>query len=69
MEYAKHADLLVLVSGDGDFALLVDRVRRDFGIPVVVYGVPEFTAFALINAATEYVPVESDLLLGPPGSK
>ena len=67
MEYAKHADLLVLVSGDGDFALLVDRVRRDFGIPVEVYGVPEFTAFALINAATEYVPVETDLLLGHPG--
>ncbi|WP_297185632.1 NYN domain-containing protein [uncultured Porticoccus sp.] len=69
MEYARHADLLVLVSGDGDFALLVDRVRRDYGIPVEVYGVPAFTALALINAATEYMPVEGDLLLESPGRK
>lgn len=69
MEYARHADLLVLATGDGDFALLVDRVRRDYGIPVEVYGVPGLTALSLINAATGYVPVEDDLLLGSPGKR
>ncbi len=63
MEFAKEADVVVLASGDGDFDLLVKKIQTDYKIPVEVYGVPQFTARALINAATKYVPIKNNLLL------
>jgi uncharacterized LabA/DUF88 family protein len=64
MTYAKDADVLVLASGDGDFDMLVDRVREDFNVDVEVYGVRQLTAASLIKAATHFFPIENDLLLG-----
>ena len=64
MEYAKGADVVVLASGDGDFDLLVDKIRHDFNANVEVYGVPKFTSTSLINSASKYIPIENDLLLG-----
>ena len=63
MEYSKQADVVVLVSGDGDFAMLVDKIIKDNGVAVEVYGVAKLTARALINSATKFVPIEGDLLL------
>ncbi len=63
MEYAKQADAVVLASGDGDFDLLVSKIRSDYAIPVEVYGVPQLTANALIKAASHFRPINSDLLL------
>lgn len=63
VEFAKDADVLVLVSGDGDFALLVDKLRFDFNVIVEVYGVPKLTSNSLINAASRYFPIDGDLLL------
>lgn len=63
MEYAKGADAVVLVSGDGDFSLLVDKMKNDFGVVVDVYGVPQLTARSLINAATTFIPIENEFLL------
>ncbi len=63
LEYAREADFLVLASGDGDFDLLVNKVRSDFDSEVEVYGVPGLTATSLINAATVYFPIEEELLL------
>lgn len=64
LEYAPQADVLVLASGDGDFAILVDKLRNDRGIAVEVFGVERLTARALIHAASRYFPVEGELLLG-----
>ncbi|MBB3232536.1 NYN domain-containing protein [Halomonas stenophila] len=64
MEYAGDVDVVVLASGDGDFALLADRLRERFGVAVEVYGVPALTADALIQSASRFVPIEGDLLLG-----
>jgi uncharacterized LabA/DUF88 family protein len=63
MEYAKGSDIVVLVSGDGDFDLLVKKIKKDFGISVEVYGVFQLTAESLINAASKFIPIEKDLLL------
>ena len=65
IEYAKEADVVVLASGDGDFDLLVDRIRNDLKREVEVYGVPKFTAASLINAASKYFPIDKSLLLDP----
>ena len=66
MEYAKGADVVVLASGDGDFDLLVDKIRHDFNAVVEVYGVPKFTSTSLINSASKYVPIDQGLLLAAP---
>lgn len=62
MEYAPQSDRLILLSGDGDFDLLVDSVKRK-GIEVDVYGVERLTATSLIHAATRFFPIEGELLL------
>ena len=62
-EAAPHCDTVVLVSGDGDFGLLLDRVRQRFGTDSEVYGVPALTSDILINEATRFIPVDEQLLL------
>ncbi|TNE75308.1 MAG: NYN domain-containing protein [Gammaproteobacteria bacterium] len=62
LEYADEADVVVLVSGDGDFDLLVNRLVEK-GKVVEVYGVPKLTAAALVNAASEFIPIDDNLLL------
>lgn len=63
IEYGQHADVAVLVSGDGDFALLADKLRQAHATEVEVYGVPQLTAAALVNASTRFVPIDTPLLL------
>lgn len=63
MEYAQHADVVVLASGDGDFDLLVKKIRSAYDISVEVYGVRQLTASSLIDAASKYIPIENKLLL------
>lgn len=63
MEAAKEVDIVVLLSGDGDFDLLLDKIRNDYGVTAQVYGVPSLTANSLINAADSYQRIEEDLLL------
>lgn len=63
MEYSPEADVIVLVSGDGDFDLLVNKLCIDKAKRVEVYGVANLTANSLIQAASEFIPVDSELLL------
>lgn len=63
MEYAPDADTVVLASGDGDFGILVQRMKHKHDIAVEVYGVEQLTADSLISVATKYVPVQGQLLL------
>lgn len=63
MEWAPQVQRIVLVSGDGDFDLLVQRVRDLYGVKVDVYGVPQLTAASLVRAATTFIPIDASLLL------
>jgi uncharacterized LabA/DUF88 family protein len=63
MEVATSVDTVVLLSGDGDFDLLLQKIRKDHGVNAVVYGVPALTARSLIDAASSWHPVGEDLLL------
>ncbi|MGY2464018.1 NYN domain-containing protein [Vreelandella sulfidaeris] len=64
IEYAEQADVIVLVSGDGDFDLLVNKIRVKYGKEVEVYGVPQFTAASLMNEASEFLAIDENFLLG-----
>ena len=63
LEAARNVDLIVLLSGDGDFDLLLEKVKKTCGVTTHIYGVPGLTALSLINAADIYHPIEDDLLL------
>ena len=63
MQAAKDVDSVVLLSGDGDFDLLLLEIRRGFDVTTEVYGVPTLTANSLINAANIFNPIKTDLLL------
>ena len=63
MQAAKDVDTVVLLSGDGDFDMLLEKIIKDYKVEAEVYGVPELTANSLINAATVYHKIEKGLLL------
>ncbi len=63
MEAAPDSDVIVLVSGDGDFDLLAKKVREKYACRVEVFGVEALTASSLMLAATEFYPIDNALLL------
>jgi uncharacterized LabA/DUF88 family protein len=63
IELASEVDVAVLASGDGDFDLVVRKLRDAYDVKVEVYGVRKLTAETLIQAATRFVPIEGHLLL------
>ncbi len=63
IQYAERSDVVILASGDGDFDLLVNKIKNNFGISVEIYGVRPLTAEALIRSASKFVPIQDELLL------
>jgi uncharacterized LabA/DUF88 family protein len=63
IELAKDVDVAVLASGDGDFDLVVKKLRDAHDVKVEVYGARKLTAATLIQVATQFVPIEGHLLL------
>ena len=63
LDIAKNVDEIILLSGDGDFDLLLEKVKEQYGVIAKVYGVPGLTAKSLIESASIYHPIEEELLL------
>jgi len=63
MEAANDVGLVVLLSGDGDFDLLLQKINSDYVVGTLVYGVESLTANSLINAASQFIGIEDSLLL------
>ena len=63
IELASEVDVAVLASGDGDFDLVVKKLRQAHSVDVEVYAPRKLAAASLIRAATRFVPIESPLLL------
>jgi len=63
LESAKDVDTIILLSGDGDFDLLLDKVSNDYGVQTEVYGVPALTANSLIKATNTFNAINEELLL------
>jgi uncharacterized LabA/DUF88 family protein len=63
IEYAELADVIILLSGDGDFDLLLNRVRDKYSVNSEVYGVQALTAPSLIKAASRFIAINENLLL------
>lgn len=63
METAPDVDMVVLLSGDGDFAILLNKIREKWQVKSRVYGVEFLTANALVNSSDEFVNIDRELLL------
>lgn len=63
VEYAADSDVLILVSGDGDFDRLAQKIRDEKAKRVEVYAVAALTSNSLVNAASEFIPIDQSLLL------
>ena len=59
----KDVDTVILLSGDGDFDILLEKIKKDYGVKVEVYGVPELTANTVKNTADAFRRIDADLLL------
>ena len=62
MDIAKEVDTVILLSGDGDFELLLKKIKSDHRVNTEVYGVPALTARALIDAADRFHAIDENLL-------
>ena len=63
LQSAPSLDKIFLLSGDGDFDLLVEAVQTKYSVPVEVYGVTSLTAGALREAASCFHPITESLLI------
>lgn len=56
-------DQVVLLSGDGDFDLLLEHIKRKHGTNTVVFGVPPLTSDSLIDSANQFRAIDETLLI------
>ncbi len=62
LEVSPSVDRLILLSGDGDFDILVNKLISN-GKKVDVYGVPSLTADSLKNAASNFYSIDRTFLM------
>lgn len=63
MKAAGKVDTVVLLSGDGDFDMLLTEIASTYPVETHVYGVPSLTANSLINSASIFNEITENLLL------
>ncbi|MEH6567871.1 MAG: NYN domain-containing protein [Halioglobus sp.] len=63
-EAAEHCDTVILLTGDGDFGMLLSRIKDRFDTDCEVYGVPALTSDILTDQASKFIPIDQRLLLG-----
>lgn len=62
VDAAANVDIVVLLSGDGDFSMLLDKVCKDHGVSTHVYGVKKLTARGLIESASRFTAIDTQFL-------
>jgi uncharacterized LabA/DUF88 family protein len=63
IELAASIDKIILLSGDGDFDLLLHKARKAYQTKSIVYGVQALTAPSLINAADQFIAIGNEFLM------
>ena len=63
IEAAKKVEKIILLSGDGDFDILIQKVIDVYGCIAEVYGVKELSADSLKESASKFVPISKEYLL------
>ena len=63
LESAEEVEKIILLSGDGDFDMLVRKVIDEYGCIVDIYGVKELTANSLIESASKFYSISNKFLV------
>lgn len=63
LEQGKNLDKVILLSGDGDFALLLGHLKNQYNVPCDVYGADKLTAEVLKQSAEQFHLIDDSLLL------
>ena len=63
IEAASSVDEIILLSGDGDFDLLMQHIAAKHQVSTSVYGVEQLTANSLIESVEKYTPITHAMLL------
>ena len=63
LEAAPQVDKVILLSGDGDFDRLLEKIKQTHAVETAVYGVRKLTAASLIDAADHFYPIDDTMLL------
>lgn len=63
LESAPDVDKVILLSGDGDFGMLMAKVREKYAVTTHVFGVNQLTAQSLINSVDKFTEIDRELLL------
>ena len=63
LDAADVVDKIILLSGDGDFNLLIQKVIDKYGCIADVYGVRNLTANSLIESASKFYPISNQFLI------
>ena len=63
MEAAAEVDTVILLSGDGDFDLLLRKVSEKYNVTTEVYSVDSLTAKSLVDAADVHHKISASLLM------
>ena len=62
IDAAAELDMVVLLSGDGDFSLLLDKICKQYGVTTYVYGVKKLTAKSLIDSSSKFTAIDTQFL-------
>jgi len=62
-EAAENCNTAILASGDGDFDIVLQRIKDRFNTDTEVYGVPQLTSDLLIRQAQNFINIDEKLLL------
>ena len=62
MEAAPNVDHVILLSGDGDFELLIRHIKNKHQVSTQAFGVEQLTANALMNAVDSFTAIDDNLL-------
>jgi len=62
IDAAPSVDIIALLSGDGDYSLLLEKIRIDHSVTTHVYGVKQLTARGLIESADRFTSIDTQFL-------
>ena len=62
MEAAPNVSHIILLSGDGDFELLIRHIKNKYQVSTQAFGVEQLTANALMNAVDSFTAIDDNLL-------
>lgn len=62
LEQAPYVDRVILLSGDGDFSILMEHIKIRDKVEIDVYGVSPLTADSLIKSADHFSAIDGAFL-------